>query len=339
MSTYTEQADVPPPSAAPRASRAGSVSDFLNRFGLLVAWAGVIAVFSLLRPATFFTTVNFQTILSSQAVLLVLCLGLIIPLTAGELDLSIAGVMGLSVMLVGNLSVNHHWPLAATVAVAIVAGFAVGAVNVFFVLVIGIESIVVTLGTGTVLTGLALAISGAAIGGIPQALVNVSGTQIFGIQAVFYYALLLTLVCWYVYALTPLGRYLYFVGASRDVSRLAGLRVDLIRGGALIAGSVIASVAGVLLTGLQGTADPNVAPSYLLPAFAGAFLGATAITPGRFNPAGSFIGVYFLVTGITGLELLGLSGWIEQVFYGSSLVLAVTLSTLAARRNRLSATA
>ena len=66
--------------------------------------------------------------------------------------------------------------------------------------------------------------------------------------------------------------------------------------------------------------------------FAAAFLGSTAIVPGRFNAWGTFIAVYFLVTGITGLQYLGYAGWPEQVFYGGSLVLAVTLSHLAGRR-------
>jgi ribose transport system permease protein len=72
----------------------------------------------------------------------------------------------------------------------------------------------------------------------------------------------------------------------------------------------------------------------MLPAFAAAFLGATAISPGRFNPWGTFIAVYFLASGIVGLQLIGLSGWIEQVFYGAALILAVAASRLASRRDR-----
>ena len=95
---------------------------------------------------------------------------------------------------------------------------------------------------------------------------------------------------------------------------------------------LVSAFAGVLYVGTLGSADPTSSLSFLLPAFAAAFLGATAIVPGRFNPWGTFVAVYFLVTGITGLQLLGLSGWIEQVFYGVSLILAVTLSRLAGRR-------
>src|SRR5262249_35584539 len=154
---------------------------------------------------------------------------------------------------------------------------------------------------------------------------------IFGISAEFYFAVAVAALLWYVFSYTPLGRYLYFVGAGRNVARLTGLRVDAIRCLSLVATSFISAIAGVVLAGDLGSSDPNIAPAYLLPAFAGAFLGATAITPGRFNPWGSFIAVYFLATANTGLALEGLSGWITNVFYGGSLVLAVTFSHLAGR--------
>ena len=118
------------------------------------------------------------------------------------------------------------------------------------------------------------------------------------------------------------------------MARLAGIRVDAIRAGSLIASATLSALGGVVLAGTLGSADPNVGGSYLLPAFAAVFLGATAISPGRFNPWGTFIAVYFLVTGVTGLNLLGLTGWVEQVFYGASLIVAVTFSHLATRRRR-----
>jgi ribose transport system permease protein len=117
------------------------------------------------------------------------------------------------------------------------------------------------------------------------------------------------------------------------------VRVDAIRAGALIGTSVISAFAGVVFAGTLGASDPNISTQLLLPAFAAVFLGSTAVTPGRFNPWGAFISVYFLVTGITGLELVGLAGWIENVFYGGSLLTAVVLSRLAARHEEARRTA
>jgi ribose transport system permease protein len=312
--------------------RLSGVGMLASRFGLLICWGLLILFFSVRLPDTFPTTANFQTIFSSQAVLLVLALGLLPALAAGEYDLSVAGMLGLSLVLVGYLNVQHGWPIGWAILAALGAGLVVGLSNVFFIVVIGIDSLVVTLGTGTVLAGLALGINNLSFGGISEHLVNAMRRETFGLQAAFYYALGLTILLWYVFAFTPLGRYLFFVGAGRNVARLTGIRVDLIRSSSLVFASLIASFAGIVLAGSLGSVDPTVGPTFLLPAFASAFLGATTITPGRFNAWGTFIAVYFLVTGITGLELMGFSGWIEQVFYGGSLVIAVAFSKLLGMR-------
>jgi ribose transport system permease protein len=306
--------------------------DLSRRYGIIVVWLAVIAVFSVLRPDTFFTVGNFQTIAGSQAVLVVLTLGLLVPFAVGEFDVSISGTLGISLVLVGWLNVVQGWAIGWAILVALGVGLLVGAVNAFFVVVARVESIVVTLGMGTLLAGVSIGINGQSTGGISQKLVNATRNELFGLPYIFYYGLLLTAIAWYVFSFTPLGRYIYFVGAGRDVARLSGIPVDRIRVGAFLTSGVVSALAGVLLAGWLGASDPNVSSTYLLPTFAAAFLGAAVIQPGRFNPWGSLIAVYFLVTGVTGLELLGLAGWIEQVFYGGSLVLAVAFSRLAGRR-------
>jgi ribose transport system permease protein len=156
--------------------------------------------------------------------------------------------------------------------------------------------------------------------------------SVLGFQTVFFVALLVTLVTWYVLTYTPTGRYLYFTGAGRNAARLAGIPVNRLRFLAFVWGGVLAALAGILLAGILGSSDSTIGPTYLLPGFAAAYLGAAAVVPGRFNVWGSFIAVYFLVTGITGLEMLGLSGWISQAFYGASLLVAVVVSHIAGTR-------
>jgi ribose transport system permease protein len=101
-----------------------------------------------------------------------------------------------------------------------------------------------------------------------------------------------------------------------------------VRAGALIASGVLAAAAGVLYAGVLGSADPSSGLSFLLPAFAAAYLGATTIVPGRFNPWGAIVATYFLATGITGLSMLGIPLWVTNVFNGGALILAVTVSQL-----------
>jgi ribose transport system permease protein len=303
-----------------------------SRWGLVLVWAAMIAFFSVVGPSYFLSTTNFATIFSSQVVLLVLALGLLIPLTAGEFDLSVAGVTSLSLVLVGYLNTVAGWPIGLAILAALAAGLVIGLLNSLFIVVVGVDSIVVTLGMGTLAIGLGYGIKTDTSIGISSALTSAVQHSVIGnLQIVFLYGVGLTFLVWYVFSYTPLGRYLFFVGAGRTVARLAGIRVDAIRVGALCAASVTSALAGVLLAGTLGAAAPNIAGSYLLPAFTAVFLGATTITPGRFNPWGTFVATYFLLTGITGLQQIGYVGWIEQVFYGAALIGAVALSKLAGK--------
>jgi len=185
---------------------------------------------------------------------------------------------------------------------------------------------------GTLLLGAAVGIDPVSTGGVSQLLVNATHTNILGLPLAFYYGVLLTVVAWYIFSYTPVGRYAYFVGAGRSVARLSGIPVNRIRAGSFIVAGFLSALAGVVLAGWVGASDPSVGGTYLLPAFAAAFLGSSVLKPGHFNPWGTFIAVYFLVTGVVGLELLGLASWIDQVFYGGSLILAVAISRLATRR-------
>ena len=101
--------------------------------------------------------------------------------------------------------------------------------------------------------------------------------------------------------------------------------------GFVIAGFV-AAISGILFVGTTGSASPGTGVNLLLPAYAAAFLGLTTIQPGRFNAIGAGISVYFLATGVAGLELLGAQDYVQSLFYGVTLAIAVVLSRLVAHR-------
>ena len=301
-----------------------------QRLALPAAWLGLIVLFGLIEPDTFLTSANVQNILGSQAVLVVLTMGLLIPLTAGDYDLSIASVLTLSSMIVALLNAQQGWPVGLAIVVAVAAGALAGLANGALVVLLRADPLVITLGSGTLIAGIVLWISNSeTIGGVSSALVDpVNSWKLLGLPLAFYYGLALCAAVWYLLDFTPNGRRLLFVGRSRRVARLAGVRVDRARAGAFVASGTIAAVAGVLYAGTTGGADPSSGASFLLPAFAAAFLGATSIFPGRFNPWGSIVAVYFLVTGVTGLQLLGAASFVQQLFYGGGLILAVAVSRL-----------
>jgi ribose transport system permease protein len=293
---------------------------------MLVGWGVIILLFSLLRPDEYFTLSNFESLLSTQASLLLLAIAFMIPIIAGELDLSVSATAGLSLTLVGYLNGVRDWPIGSAIAVAIAAALVVGIVNVVLVVGVGLDCIVTTLGMYTLLVGLALGISSSPVGNISTGFTNVVSHNYAGLELSFWIVIAFCIVTWYVLTQTPLGRRIFIVGANREVARLSGLPVRGLEAGCLIAAAVIGGAVGVLLAGVEGSSDPTTGPSLLFPALAAVFLGSTAIRPGRFNVWGTVIAVYFLVFGVAGLEQVGLSGWISQVFYGAALMAAVTLA-------------
>ncbi len=310
------------------------VAAFIERFALVGAWLLVIAVFSVLLPGSFFTWQNFAVMFASQAPAALLALALIVPLTCGDYDLSGGATVTLAAVILGVMNVVNQQPIGLALCVALGAGVLVGAINAFFIVYVRIPSLVVTLGSASVVTGFVQWLSDSStISGLDGGFVDwIITRQLFGISYAFYVAAVLATLLWYLFEYTPLGRRMLFVGKSREVARLNGIRVDHVRVGALIASSVIATLAGIVYAGVLGSADPFSGLNFLLPAFAAAFLGATSIKPGRFNAWGTFIAVYFLASGITGLSMFGIPLWVTSVFNGAALIVAVTLSQFARGR-------
>lgn len=313
------------------------ISKWLERLALPIAWVVLIIVFWIAMPTTFPTLGNVSAVLGSQAIVLLLSLSLLVPLIAGDYDLSVAYNMGLGAMVLAVLNVHHHWPLIPAMVVVLVCGVVLGCINAAMTIIFGIDSLIVTLGTGTFASGITAWISGSAVvTGVDYRLVEVVAVHRFlGIPLEFWYGVIACILLWYVLSHVPIGSRLLFAGRSRTVAKLSGIRVGRIRTGSFIAAGLISSVAGIVLAGNLDGADPSAGPTYLLPAFAAAFLGATTITPGRFNPWGCFVAIYFLGTGIAGLQLLGLASWIQPIFYGGALVIAVAFSQVVRGRQAL----
>lgn len=312
-----------------------NVVDALERYGIFLVWAAIVVVFWALRPDTFATARNLQIILSSQATLLILTLGLLVALSAGEFDLSIGALLSFGATMLFFFNVQLGVPVALAVVLVLALAAFIGLFNGLITVKLNVPSIVTTLGTATLLAGILLGLVGPKIQtGLAPELSELFRLRWLGIQASFFMALALCIGAWYTFEHTPLGRHLYFVGQGREVARLAGIGVDRIRVISLVASAVGAALAGIVLSASTGSAQHNVGTGYLLPAFAAAFLGSTALIPGQFNAWGSFVAVYMLVTGVSGFQMLGWSGWPEDVFYGTSLLAAVVLGQLAVRVRR-----
>jgi ribose transport system permease protein len=305
----------------------------LSRYVLLLILIAMCVTFSLLLPDTFATLGNFRTIVNTQAIILMLAVIATVVLRLGDFDLSIAAMMTATCSLVAVMLVNG-FNLYLTIAAALALGLVVGVLNGVLVVRLGVSAFVVTLGMLTALAGIAIALTdGAQVIGLPPELTRIARTDLLGLPMTTWIAWILAALIWYVYERTPLGRYMLFIGGGREAARLAGVNVASIRMGGFVVSALLSAGVGVLLAASLGAADPNIGGQYLLPPFAAAFLGATAIQVGRFNVLGTVIALYVLAVGITGLQLLGARGWVSDVFNGVALILAVTLARIAERRS------
>jgi ribose transport system permease protein len=301
---------------------------------LLLLTVALIVVFSLLEPATFATLFNARSILSSQSVTAMLALAEMIPLAAGEFDLSVGYAMGLIAVITVGLQVNLGLPWELAVVLALLCGMAIGLVNGCLVAFARINSFIATLATGTILYGISnWYTSGVEIEGkLPQGFATISQGRVWEIPIPALYVAVTAVVLWILFEYLPIGRHLYAIGANRKAAELVGIRSRRYVVSSFVAAGFLVGLAGVMTASLLEVGNPNLGPEYLLPAFVGALLGATSVRPGRVNVWGTIIAVILLAVGISGLEHLGAPFFVGSIFNGGTLVIATGLAGYAARR-------
>jgi ribose transport system permease protein len=307
-----------------------SMSGVIERWGLVIGLVALAIVCVAYFPQ-FRTQALLATMINNQSLVLLLALTATVVLRVGDFDLSICQVMVASAALTVQLATRTSLLVAALAGVGLGAG--VGLINGFLVVKVDVDSFVATLGSFTALAGIAYLISGSQVmSDVPGGLVNSARSELLGLPLITWYAWGLTIILWYLYQRTPLGRFMIFIGGNRAASRLSGVPVDRIRLGAYLVSGVLASLVGLCFAGYFGAVDPSVGSQFMLQPFAAAFLGATVVTVSRFNAVGTIVALYFLTIGITALQLLGADTWISNVFYGVALMVGVTAARLAGRR-------
>jgi len=305
------------------------------QWALPIILIGLVLVFSTVRPASFATAGNMNTILGSQAVLILVALGAMLPLIVGQFDLSVGVNMGMASLAVAKAVGEWGWSPAAAVGFALLLSTALGLFNGLLVAWVGIDSFVATLAVSSLLSGaLVWSTDGAIISGvIPESLVSFGQQTIGTVPTPFVAVVLLAAVTLYVLRMTPTGRYLYAIGGSVEAARLSGINVRRLTTASFAAGGLLCGLGGVLLVSKLGSASPTTGPEFLLPAFAACFLGATSIRPGSFNVIGTFLAVLVLAVGTTGLQMLGAPFYIQPMFAGLVL-LAASLATRYLRKQK-----
>jgi ribose transport system permease protein len=166
---------------------------------------------------------------------------------------------------------------------------------------------------------------------LPQSFLDLSAV-VYGIPLPAVYVAVIAIAMWLVFDYLPIGRFIYVLGVSPRAAQLNGISEKKYITGALVASGMIAAWAGVVLQSQLQVGQSTVGQEYLLPAFTAVLLGATAIRPGRVNVWGTILAVGVLAVTVAGLNQLGAPFFVEALFNGMMLVIAVGLAVTASRR-------
>jgi ribose transport system permease protein len=313
--------------------------DLLERFALPLLLVLVLVVFASLpsTSATFTSPENIRNVLGDQAVLGILAVASMLPLVVGHFDLSVGAQASITQIAVAAAMSKHGVPVVPAVMIGIALGALIGLVNGVLVAKVRVNALITTLGVSTVIAGLiTLYTEGITIvEGISPRLIELGQGDWLGIPRTTYFLAGAAAFVAYILGHTVYGRRLHLVGSNPAAARLVGLNLDRLVLSTFVFTGALAGLAGALLVARNGNANPASGADYTLLAVAAAFLGATSIKPGRFNVAGTLVAIFFLAFSVNGLNLAGVEPWINDVFNGAALVVAVGLSAVFARqRNR-----
>jgi ribose transport system permease protein len=301
------------------------------RYATIIGLALMIVIFSILSPDAFPTLNNFVNVLNQASLATIIAGGLTLAVVVGELDLSIGYAASLHGVLVTGLIVHDKLPVALAIVIVLALGALIGVVNGLIVTKLRVNSVIATLGVGTIIVGLAFAYSSGVpiVAGVPEGFLQLSlGRWLFGIPNPIIIMAVVVVGLWVLVERTAIGQEIQAVGGNPIAARLAGISVDRIKILGFVISAVCAALTGALLASRLGSGTTNAADSYLLTAFAAVFLGSATLRDGEFHVLGTFIGTLIIVFGFNGLNIFGAPTFSQYVFQGTILVVAVALSSL-----------
>ena len=301
------------------------------RYATIIGLALMIVIFSILSPDAFPTLNNFVNVLNQASLATIIAGGLTLAVVVGELDLSIGYAASLHGVLVTGLIVHDKLPITLAIVIVLALGALIGVVNGLIVTKLRVNSVIATLGVGTIIVGLAFAYSSGVpiVAGVPEGFLQLSlGRWLFGIPNPIIIMAVVVVGLWVLVERTAIGQEIQAVGGNPIAARLAGISVDRIKILGFVISAVCAALTGALLASRLGSGTMNAADAYLLTAFAAVFLGSATLRDGEFHVLGTFIGTLIIVFGFNGLNIFGAPTFSQYVFQGTILVVAVALSSL-----------
>jgi ribose transport system permease protein len=298
----------------------------IRGYETVVILAGLFVIFTL-ATSRFLTSQNFNNIALILAVPATMALGVLFPLIIGEFDLSLGYLLGFCMMFEAYVAQHTHNSLIV-ILVGPLTGLLIGLLNGYLTVFFKISSFIATLGVGIILNGGTQGLSNGQVlyQNIPKAVTTLAIRGSYFFTPATWISILFAIFLFYIFDHTPFGRHCYAIGGSQRVAHLAGIKTSQTRILAFGFCGLFVGFAANFALAQAGSASPSFGPDLLLPAYAAAFLGVTTFRPGYYNIFGTVVALVLLSVGFNGLSLLGVPFWIQPVFNGGVLIIAVLVA-------------
>ena len=295
----------------------------------------LLIIFVSVMVPEFFTLSNFMNIGRQTAVIGILAIGQTLVIIARGIDLSVGSLMAFCGCLIAVATTQWGVPPFLALLIGIVSGTLVGVIQGLIITKTGIQDFIATLGGLTAIAGLALLVSdGLPISGIPDDILNLSSSRIFGfIPMEFVMFLLIAFIGWIILNHTTLGRNAIAVGGNLEAARISGINVDLTKIAVYSFSGFCCAFSSIVMIGRLNSANALMGSGMELMAIAAVVLGGTSLIGGSGTIVGTLIGVFTIGTLNNGLDLLNVSAFWQQVILGTVIVGVVALDTW--RRKKL----
>lgn len=295
-----------------------------------VVLVGLIVFFSITSPF-FLRPDNLLNVLTAIAVTGILAIPATMLLIAGQVDLSVGSGAAFAGVVFAVVGTTNGYPLGILAAVAV--GFAAGLVNGFLVTVVGINSLITTLGTLAVLRGATRLLTDGATAIVPDFSFLGTARPVLGIPLPVIIFVVLAVVSLLVMRYTVFGRSLYAIGANPVAARLVAIRTATILLVTFVLSGLAMGLGGLILTSQLSSASPNAALGLELTVVTAIVLGGASLSGGRGTITGTMVGLLIIGVMNNGLVLLNVNSFWQDVARGILLILAVSFDRLRERIN------
>jgi len=298
-----------------------------RQFGTLLGLVALCGVLWALTPH-FLTVANLLNIAQQTAINAIVAVGMTYVIISGGIDLSVGSIVALSGVTLGwALQDGQALPLA--LGIALVVGAGCGLLNGVIVSWGGLPPFIVTLGMMSIARGAALLFTeGRPVSGFNSDFRTLATGHVGPIPAPIVVTIVVYLIAHLVLTRTTFGRYVYAIGGNEEATRLAGVPVRLHKSAIYAVSGLMSAIAAILLTARLNSAQPIAGMMYELDAIAATVIGGTSLIGGEGSLAGTLIGALIMGVLRNGLNLLGVSSFLQQIVIGAVIIAAVLIDTV-----------